>query len=787
MAAQLPNIMFTGFKSVNEITQPEKLSPEELTILNNMRLDEPAGVPTTRKGFSYYNEQVDAVAGANINSIFDVQDQNENDFLLVAIGTKLRKSANGSAAYVDLKTGLTNNATMRMSPYGGKFLFTNGADSPFYADSNNGWAVNNMALPTPDVTGVAVSWSDTGGTSIGIGLFKYILIYITADGQTGNASIPMQNQLDSITENVESVTFASLPVSSDSRVTGRLLFRTKQYEFDQYYLLTTLDNSQTSYTDITPDAQLNTSVSFPNPGSNNYMNTPNSAQFICANNNRTFLANIVKQYLNRVLPPTFSTYNSSYYTLAGSGQLTGNYKWALSYVDNSGNESQLVPYIAATGLSYNSITFNAFPLPFVSWVKNSDGTYTFTLDSTIKSVRFYRTKNGGSIYYFVGDFNPSTVTYGNYPLGFTDNTSDFGLSAAYPLSGHGSNETAIIAYAIVWSDIDTYLDFEETNYDEVYPDDGDPITGIFNDDNSLVIFKQKSICRFYANGDPSTWYSQKIVENVGCDSPNSIYKLGHSYFFVYLNKCYVFDGESAQEISYTRKTTFDSVTAFLGGTYWNDSEWYVLSVQIGTAYYLLCYDTKLKAWYKFSIFKADTIATKEFGQDAGKLLFGGNLYVTTYNESQAYDSDSGSNISINIELQTKDYSFNDNFIRARLMFMFINYYRLHGTTNNSIVFALTDPNTNLSITYTDVYDVDDQLIWRIATDGMQGRLERVNKINFNISGQALSQFFAGRLDYNIEKWGNTFKQPYIPLENIVEDDNSLVVTDDNSQVVTDDI
>ena len=341
---------------------------------------------------------------------------------------------------------------------------------------------------------------------------------------------------------------------------------------------------------------------------------------------------------------------------------------------------------------------------------------------------------------------------------FTDNMPDLSLLNPYPASKHGSTETALIPYAMVWSDINSYLNFEETNYDEVYPDDGDPITGIFDDDNSLVIFKQKSICRFFANGDQSSWYSQKIVENIGCDSPNSIYKLGHSYFFVYLNKCYVFDGASAQEISYTRKLTFDSVTAFLGGTYWNDSEWYVLSVQIGTAYYLLCYDTKLKTWYKFSISKADTIAVKEFGQDAGKLLFGGNLFITTYNENQIYDNDSGVKVDIPVSLKTKDYVI-DDFVRMRLMYLFINYYRLHGTLTNQIIFTLTDPKTNVSINFTDEYDSEDELIWKIATDGMQGRLRRANKINFSFNGTALSQFITGRLDYNPETWGNKFKHP----------------------------
>jgi hypothetical protein len=298
-----------------------------------------------------------------------------------------------------------------------------------------------------------------------------------------------------------------------------------------------------------------------------------------------------------------------------------------------------------------------------------------------------------------------------------------------------------------------------------------------------MVFKENSICKIYTNGDPANWQIVKLVHNIGCDQPDSIFKYGNTYFFVFRNKVYEWGGSGEPKcISYKRKPTFDSVTSFQGAAFYNSVLWYVLTVKIGTTYYLLCYDTKLDTWYKFSINQADTVLEKEFGTDKGKLLFGGNLYITYYNISQAYDNDSGTKKDITIALKTKDYSFPDNFITARLMFLMINYYRLVGTISKQISFTLTDPMSGISISLTDWDETTAQNIFKIVTDGMQGDLKRTFKLNFSISGQAISKFFAGRLDYNVEPW--RVKQKTLVHKAV--DDAGKFATDDTDRPASDD-
>ena len=184
--------------------------------------------------------------------------------------------------------------------------------------------------------------------------------------------------------------------------------------------------------------------------------------------------------------------------------------------------------------------------------------------------------------------------------------------------------------------------------------------------------------------------------------------------------------------------------------------WYVLSVTIGTDYFLLCYDTKLQGWYKFSINKADCLARKGYGDDTGKLLIGGILYVAFYDETITRDVDAGSIQNISVELQTKDYTFPDNFITARLLWLYLNYLRLGGTNTNTVIFTLRDSSSGQSAAYSDDNDNKHQDISRLAVSEMLGGMIRSRKLNFNIYGQAISKFYAARLDYNVENYGSTW-------------------------------
>ena len=301
--------------------------------------------------------------------------------------------------------------------------------------------------------------------------------------------------------------------------------------------------------------------------------------------------------------------------------------------------------------------------------------------------------------------------------------------------------------SVVYSNPFKFLEFPELNYIEINPDKGDFITGFFADDNRAIIFKSGSICILGTSGSPENWQQVVASENIGCDQPDSIYKHGSTYFFVFRNRPYLFQGGEPKPIGLLFTNTFDQVTEFLGATYYTKQEWYVLTVKIQGSYFLLCYDTKLDTWYKFSISKADCITRKDFGIDAGKLLIGSGQYISTYDETISQDSDSGIVQDISVLLTTKIFTFPDNFIMARLRFFFIDYLRRVGTINKSLSFQINELESGQTSQYIDVQESAIRLE-KIVTDSL-GELKLARKLNFTISGSGLKTLNAIRLDYQI--------------------------------------
>lgn len=111
-----------------------------------------------------------------------------------------------------------------------------------------GYNINRVTAPTiPTATAVA-------GTGLSIGTYYYFITYTTAIGETDAGAIATVIT----TAGNEKVELTNIPISTDPRVTGRKIYRTKvgQTSDAEYYLATLANNTTTTYTDTTPDASL---------------------------------------------------------------------------------------------------------------------------------------------------------------------------------------------------------------------------------------------------------------------------------------------------------------------------------------------------------------------------------------------------------------------------------------------------------------------------------------------------------------------------------------------------
>ena len=379
----------------------------------------------------------------------------------------------------------------RIATYNNRFFVTNGTDEVFETNLTTAW---DLELDRPNVASVTTADS-SGGSLDASARYRWMLVYITNKGEQSDVSIPIGHSKaaddgNSTDATNKIVTLSNLPVSSDTRVTGRKLYRT-QGDGTTFYLLKYLNNTDTTFADNLADTILVTS---------DYValsNTPTKAQYLTTHKNRLVLANIVKKTINNVFgKPAILPFILSGADNGASGVAAGTYGYKFSFLYGSGEESELSPSVSIfldLGLyDYWKVTIRDIPQPFLG---ASD-----TFDPEVLAIRIYRTNVDGSAFYWLKDITPSNISPDfSYQTTDIDNTT---LSTAYPKSGYGGATTVNYNSAVVFSEIDKPAEFPALNILQIFPDDGDDITGIFSEEDGLLIFKENSICKLYTQGSP---------------------------------------------------------------------------------------------------------------------------------------------------------------------------------------------------------------------------------------------------------------------------------------------
>lgn len=135
-----------------------------------------------------------------------------------------------------------------------------------YTDSAGGETTPGPATPSVTMDDVSAPGSVptviSGGShlgGIGVGTYKYVVTYTTADGETTPSS-----ERTEVSSDPDRKWLVQIPTSSDSRVTGRKLYRTVAGGSTLKLTKTISNNSDTSVWDDTGDGSLGASA----PGSN---------------------------------------------------------------------------------------------------------------------------------------------------------------------------------------------------------------------------------------------------------------------------------------------------------------------------------------------------------------------------------------------------------------------------------------------------------------------------------------------------------------------------------------
>ncbi len=696
-------MILKGIKRLNKYTDSELLGDNEVTELNNYILD--GGKAKRRGGILKYN--TNSVGGV-ANDLYDVEDENGNNYVLATAGGSLKKSLNGTDVWSDVKTGLTGTHN-RMAIYNGKFYFVNGSDVPFVTNLNTVW---NLEITRPDVSSIVTN-KYSGGSLTASSRYKWVMVYVTDTGELSPPSQPFTFYLnpglnDATDGTYQGVVFTSIPSSSDSRVTHKWIFRT-QADGDVFYRITSLTNDTTTWTDNYADSSLDTSYAI------NFLEIPTKASHIVLHKDRLWLGNITKYIRNYIEPETTGAivsgneHSMSATADTSSGTLpTGTYIYIAVFVDEEGNESAYSQSAEVSLGSTGRIGIDHLPI------------LAFNGSQGIHSRRLYRSNDHGASYYLLDE---DLAYYTGTNITFDDNGS-ITLGAAY-----SAPSTKDYKSAIMYSEIGQPATIKATSIIQVFPDDGDEITGLVSVRDGLLIYKKNSICKLYTQGSPQNWILSKIVHTIGCDNSQTIVPVEDKVYFMNNNQVYRFPDRLDVPLS----LEYGEISGVNNAAYITSKNWYVL----GTDTALYIWDNIVQSWYVFDntnaiVFPAmKAILEKKIGLDRGKIILGGNsgnkllLYLSDDNSNQNdYDDDLGTvDATVTPKLTSKMWAIYDKLLRLRRL-------EANYTSDANVTHTLT--NGTLSLTSSD--STTGERDYQKVTDAMTGNLKITDRVQYSIEG-----------------------------------------------------
>ena len=349
--------------------------------------------------------------------------------------------------------------------------------------------------------------------------------------------------------------------------------------------------------------------------------------------------------------------------LVGAGGLTSGeyYQYMYTYVDINGFESEpsYGVVIQASPTGFRELRINPFDIGRIG----ANGTI---INPELKFRRTYRTE--GQVSTFTPnsvDFKlvmeedirheevitPSSVVPHQYYL--WDDLEDARLGDTYAEVQKESKS------AIAWSQSDRPAYFLVENIRNIFRDDQDEITGLVDDGNGILIFKENSIVKLYHTGAPQNWYIRKVWQEFGCDEPKSLKKVGNVIYFRYNKRPYAYvSGGIPQYIGFGKQKFLDTVTVRdVDAT----DKWVIWMVELTSNDYLdfmVIYDTIVKTWYQFILHDdpvgavLKTIMVKRYNDFWTKgNLYLGKLKTFEYDETSTTDDYAASPTAVTPEIQ----------------------------------------------------------------------------------------------------------------------------------------
>jgi len=706
----------------------------------------------------------------------------EQQHILASVADEVRAYNPATNSWEDWITGLTSGQKFKMIPFANNHIFIFDTDDDPRERDLDTRELFNLELSTPsDADILAIqSFHDDGGNLTHNTLYKWLIVGITEDGQLGPPSRPFTHIFADETVALpgdpvpsrttddgtlsDKIYFKNLPYIADTRIVSRMIFRNKA-DFDLstittgevYYLAAILDNDpsgasyEDEWEDNISDTDLGTEIAI-------YLNTPTRAKHIAFSNERLFLGNfsvVDRNFISPVAitdnggtPPTgYSvgveiTFND--YTTGGSLLNSTPYDYRIHYEDKYGRRSK---YYHQCGTTTSGVGTNDHRLQ----ISNIGGLDIETArEYPIMSV--YRRTGGTGDYYLI---SKKDLTYPLRSTYFVDT----GIANGTEIWTDPELNIKSYPSAICFSEISSPSTIRDEDKRQIFQDDNDDITGLFDDRDGLIIFKKSSINKLFLSGNPNNWRLIRLTEDYGCDQPDTIQKSGSSFYFIYRNKAYRYDigADKPVDIGYFFQDTLNTMQSWYDSTI-ND-RWYCIQAKTATVSYTLVYDMKLDTWYKFKRTQSasedfKTIYFTKYGSSE-QLLSNADTYVSIYNElgdsptATRADTEIGSTRQISPVVTSKTFKFPEGISLARLRKLKFDYSKV---TSQDTSIIITDADTATTIVLTDNTGSGKKL-YESGIGKDTDTLKITRAFNVSIQGAGMEVFDNLRIEYRPIKRG----------------------------------
>lgn len=755
----MEKLFFGNIKGVNELTQPELLDPQEVPyFLNGVLNKNSSGTNAVKRG-SWTRDTGFTVAGDTITGFKQLLDEIGNPYWVGYVNTALQMY---NAGWSNLKTGLTASKNFKFARYNDYNIVSNGVDNLFILGGTAFANVRTLEITRPTVTGISTQHiQGANGALDATAQYRYILVYASDDGDYSPPSIPFVHyeagSRNSTNATEKALYLYNLPVSSDGRVTKRYLFRTEG-NGEVYYLRKILDNEVTDFEDWGADDDLDFSESI------TYINVPLFAKHIVVHRDRLFLANLKYSDLNvydpvhsknkgsnTVIPsdgirPSVTYEDGEVFTVgtpsisSATGSLTPNsgYSYRIEFIDTFDRRTGYIEKSFSTDTtSYDYYTLTHIP-------ESSVGASNKYNPECYKK-RIWRTEGDGSTYYLLKelleDSSDLLGTGTGLRRSWQDKITDAVLITNEAWTDVGSTQQVTNNLALAFSEIGKPTAFPLENYREVFADEGGEITGIFDDVNGILIFKDRAIFKLYTSGAPINWRLDKLVDGIGCTEPNSIAQIDNIYIFKQNNRIYQFtSGGGLKEIGLKFRTSIESILTVQESILTND--WYLTQCTTAAGSYVYVYDRLFDTWYKFTRAGGNCLTVYKYGTSlSAETSFYTNYgaYVVKYAYSSETDNESGANIDIAMGIKSKTFRFADGISKARLRKLFINF---SGYNTRQAAIGIVDAETLT----TDIFSYTATSGWQTKRADISGE-RKSRKVYFQLGGAGITEFNSARLEY----------------------------------------